>query len=229
MRFSKSRPAARPVSARNAGRDLSRQRLLEAAAAVFVRRGFSGAKAADIAAQAGVAVGTLYLHFGDKEGIARAVALDALAVLRGRLRRAVERPGLSAADAARAHATALVDFVTGAEAQSHLLFASDSPRLRNEIFDAMAETQEAHLRERAQDGYFRADIDTAVAAQALVGMQSRVLMWWLEDRKRASRAAVIDTLAKIRLSGVHAHAPGAAESPSTIRRAKRGTSRRKQP
>jgi AcrR family transcriptional regulator len=186
------------------GRDASRQRLLDAAASVFSEMGFSGAKAADIAARAGVAVGTLYLHFGDKDGIARAVATEALADLRTRLRQAVERPGLGAEQAARAHATALVDFVAVAGAQGRLLFAADAPGLRGEIFDAMATAQEAHLRERGRDGYFRTDIDAAVAAQALVGMQSRVLMWWIENPSRASRAKVIDTIAKLRLSGIHA-------------------------
>jgi AcrR family transcriptional regulator len=197
--------AAAPRSARSAARDASRQKLLDAAAAVFARSGYSASKATDIASRAGVAVGTLYLHFGDKEGIARAVALDALTDLRTRLRRAAMRPGLTPEQAARAHATALVNFVASAEAQSHLLFASDSPALRGEVFNAMADAQEAHLRERGKEGFFRTDIHAAVAAQALVGMQSRVLMWWIEDRKRASRTAVIDTLAKLRLSGIHVH------------------------
>ncbi len=211
MPFSSPPGRESPASARSLARDASRRRLLDAAVVVFAKNGFTAAKAADIASRAGVAVGTLYLHFGDKEGIARAVALEALAELRACLRKAVERPGLAPERAARAHAAALVDFVSGTRALGRLLFATDSPGLRGEIFDAMAEAQEAHLRERGKEGYFRTDIDPAVAAQALVGMQSRVLMWWLEDRKRASRAAVIDTLAKIRLSGVHA-SPGTASS-----------------
>ena len=201
-------PIRPPSGSRSRGRDASRQRLLEAAAEVFAETGFTGAKAADIASRAGVAVGTLYLHFSDKDGVARAVALEALHELRVRLREAVNAPGLSSEKAARAHAAALVDFVTGPGSQGRLLFAADAPGLRGEILDAMAEAQEAHLRERGKDGYFRQDIDAAVAAQALVGMQSRVLMWWIENPGRASRAKVIDTLAKLRLSGIHAGVTG---------------------
>jgi AcrR family transcriptional regulator len=221
------RKSVRPPSVRSVARDASRNRLLDAAAAVFAKKGFRAAKATDIAGRADVAVGTLYLHFGDKEGIARAVALQALGELRTCLRRAVERPGLNAEAAARAHATALVNFVSGTKAHGRLLFAADSPGLRSEIFDAMAEAQEAHLRERGKEGYFRTDINAAVAAQALVGMQSRVLMWWMEDRKRASRKAVIDTLARIRLSGVHAPSPGDSQSRPKRRATKRPTARRK--
>lgn len=237
MKFSEPGSPNPAASVRSVARDASRRRLVEAAVAVFAKKGFGAAKATDIAARAGVAVGTLYLHFGDKEGIAREVALEALAELRVRLRRAVERAGPSSEKAARAHATALVDFVTGTRSHGRLLFAADSPGLRGEILDAMAEAQEAHLRERGKEGYFRTDIDAAVAAQALVGMQSRVLMWWMDHRRRASRKAVIDTLAKIRLSGVHAHSPAkknaeparrlAGKTPSGKPKAANATARRK--
>ena len=218
MPLSPAAASTPPASLRSSGRDASRRRLLAAAVAVFAEKGFTGAKAAEIASRAGVAVGTLYLHFGDKDGIARAVALDALAELRGNLRCAVEKAGLDAATAARAHATALVDFVTRSDNQGRLLFAADAPGLRGEILDAMAAAQEAHLRERGREGYFRTDIDAAVAAQALVGMQSRVLMWWMEDPSRASRAKVIDTIAKLRLSGIHAVGDAASIPSAKTRR-----------
>jgi AcrR family transcriptional regulator len=192
------------ATARDRSREDSRQRLLDAAAELFAEQGFTNTKATDIAARAGVAVGTLYLHFGDKDGIARAVAEDAFAELRARLRSSVEREHSTVERAARAHATALVDFVADPSTRGRLLFANDAPGLRGELLDAMAAAQEAHLRERRRDGYFRADIDATVAAQALVGMQSRVLTWWLANRRRASRKSVIDTLAKLRLSGIHA-------------------------
>lgn len=204
-------------SARERSRTASRQRLLEAAAEVFAERGFSQAKAGDIAARAGVAVGTLYLHFGDKDGIARAVALEALTELRARLRAAVERTHATVAAAAQAHATALVDFVMDPSARGRLLFAADAPGLRNDVLEAMAEAQKAHLLERRRDGYFRADVHPEVAAQALVGMQSRALMWWLANPTRASRRAVIDTLAKLRVSGIH----DAGVTPAETRGARR--------
>jgi AcrR family transcriptional regulator len=192
------------ATARDRSREDSRQRLLDAAAELFAEQGFTNTKTTDIAARAGVAVGTLYLHFGDKDGIARAVAEDAFAELRARLRASVERKHSTVERAARAHATALVDFVADPSTRGRLLFANDAPGLRGELLDAMAAAQEAHLRERRRDGYFRADIDATVAAQALVGMQSRVLTWWLANPRRASRKSVIDTLAKLRLSGIHA-------------------------
>jgi AcrR family transcriptional regulator len=45
----------------------TRRRLLRAARALFVERGFHGTRPQDIARAAGVATGTFYLHFVDKE------------------------------------------------------------------------------------------------------------------------------------------------------------------
>jgi AcrR family transcriptional regulator len=51
----------------------SRARLLNAAARVFVKRGFAQTTIRDIAKEAGVALGALYFHFGSKEEFSAAV------------------------------------------------------------------------------------------------------------------------------------------------------------
>jgi TetR/AcrR family transcriptional regulator, fatty acid metabolism regulator protein len=50
-----------------------RELILEAAATVFAAKGFFGARVSDIAAQAGVADGTIYLYFKGKEEILAAL------------------------------------------------------------------------------------------------------------------------------------------------------------
>ena len=40
-------------------------------------------------------------------------------------------------------------------------------------------------------------LDPAVAARAFVAMQNEVVCWWLDDRARASRAGVIETLGRL--------------------------------
>jgi len=49
--------------------DATRQRLLGAAAAVFVERGYAGATTKEIARRAGISEGTIYRHFADKREI----------------------------------------------------------------------------------------------------------------------------------------------------------------
>ncbi len=47
----------------------TRKLILNSALATFLARGFEGTRMADVAAGAGLAKGTLYLHFGDKEAL----------------------------------------------------------------------------------------------------------------------------------------------------------------
>ena len=69
----------------------TRQAIIEAALDVFLAEGFADARMADVAARAGVAKGTLYLHFTDKA-----------ALFEGMLRAVLEVPLAGLADAAPA-------------------------------------------------------------------------------------------------------------------------------
>ncbi len=73
----------------------SREAILEAAEKAFAQHGFHGARVENIAKAAGVAKGTVFLHFQDKENL-----LFALAEHRARtfqnLYASLEQPGLSA-------------------------------------------------------------------------------------------------------------------------------------
>lgn len=69
-RSAKRRPQARGVA--------TRARLLAAAQELFTRRGLDGTSVADVAARAGVGVGTLYHHFPDKRALLLA-SIDAWA------------------------------------------------------------------------------------------------------------------------------------------------------
>ena len=56
-----------------------REGILDAALEEFAAKGYAGARMEDIARRAGVAKGTLYLHFGDKEGLFNGLAESAFA------------------------------------------------------------------------------------------------------------------------------------------------------
>lgn len=56
-----------------------REAILDAALEEFAAKGYAGARMEDIARRAGVAKGTLYLHFGDKEGLFNGLAESAFA------------------------------------------------------------------------------------------------------------------------------------------------------
>jgi AcrR family transcriptional regulator len=197
---------------RQQDRTETRERLLKVGTRLLATRGLRGTKATDVARAAGVAVGTLYLHFGDKDGLAHAAISHAIEELRARLRAATAPHAGDPESAARAHAEAMLSFVEENSSFARLLFSADFAATGQgaALLDRLAESQEARLRQGMEEGVFRRDVDVAVTAQALVGMQTRVVTWWLADRKRTPRSVVVDTLAKLRLGGLHSPDPRGA-------------------
>ncbi len=61
----------------------TRARLLEAAEAVFAKKGYDGAKISDIAEEAGVSVGAVYFRFKDKSALFSAIAESFIEDARG--------------------------------------------------------------------------------------------------------------------------------------------------
>jgi AcrR family transcriptional regulator len=64
---------------RSARKAQTRARLLEAAALVYARQGFSGATLDEVAAEAGLTKGAVYSHFGSKENLLLALMEEHLA------------------------------------------------------------------------------------------------------------------------------------------------------
>jgi AcrR family transcriptional regulator len=64
---------------RSARKAQTRERLLEAAARVYARRGFSGATLEEVASEAGFTKGAVYAHFGSKENLLLALVEEHLA------------------------------------------------------------------------------------------------------------------------------------------------------
>jgi AcrR family transcriptional regulator len=62
-----------------------KQAIIDAALEVFAERGFEAARLDDVAARAGVAKGTLYLYFQDKEALFEAVVTGAITPILERL------------------------------------------------------------------------------------------------------------------------------------------------
>jgi AcrR family transcriptional regulator len=194
-----------PVSARARSRRATYDRLVRSARGLFAERGLSRVTSHDIARSAGVAAGTFYLHFKDKEALFREIVYEAIDRLRGELRRAMERAS-KGAEGIRAQSEALVRFAEENRDLVLIVFGPDNAiiGLDTDLLDYMAGHATEILEERARRGLLGANLDTAVTAQALVGMSARVIVWWISDPSRASREQVIETLTNIQLTGTYA-------------------------
>jgi AcrR family transcriptional regulator len=78
-------PPAKPASNRAERTAERRLAIIEAALDEFIARGFTATRLDDVAKRAGVAKGTIYLHFKDKESMFEELIRTALVPLIGRL------------------------------------------------------------------------------------------------------------------------------------------------
>ncbi len=169
----------------------SRQRrtaeIIDAAAHIFARRGFHGASTQDIADVLGVRQASLYYYFPSKE-----VALEMVCArgVEGFVEAAIsvtETPGTAAQKLAgliQSHLNPLRDrrdYVNVfLNERRHL--PTESRRRIGRHSRAVEKIFQDVLRAGVEDGEFRADLDTRLAALAILGMANAVAAWYDKER-----------------------------------------------
>lgn len=163
---------------------------------MFATHGIVRSRANEIAQRAGVAVGTLYLHFGDKDGLVREILFTGVRELRRPLRVLSEQREATFELTIRSHVEVLLEFVSQHPDLSRVMFHPEVIQsvVGADVVHFLTLTTENLLREGVSRGDTRDDIDASVAAQAIVGMLLHVVSWWAASPIRASKQAVTDTL-----------------------------------
>ena len=196
------RPSSSGGRAGERARAATRARLRASGQKLLAARGLHSVTSHDIADAAGVATGTFYLHFRDKEELFRELVFEAVAELELRLETAVhplrERPEA----AARARAEVLLSFAEQHGELVRLAFGrgAESGSVGADALDQLVARLEREIA--AQRGKAKPGVNAAVTAQAIVGMWARVVTWWAETPGRAPRSAVLETLVDLQLSGI---------------------------
>ncbi len=193
------------TSLRQANKQETRRQLLRAGIDLFTEKGYVNTRAAEIAERAGVAVGTLYLHFGDKEGLLSAILVEEANGLHEHVLRIYDHPPKDSYALARAHIEAIMDYIEHDPAAARFLlnYILTDTVIRSDVLDNIIAQVSRSLQVGAEAGVYRSDIDFDLAARAEVNMNLGVLSWWSEHRDQVSREQVIDTLTKFRHSGLH--------------------------
>jgi AcrR family transcriptional regulator len=94
----RAKPAGGPPAGRKVDAASRREAILDAALTVFARRGYDAARLDDVASMAGVAKGTLYLYFKDKEALFEALVRGAVSPILAKVGEAAAAPGMKPAD-----------------------------------------------------------------------------------------------------------------------------------
>ncbi|HSB08273.1 MAG TPA: TetR/AcrR family transcriptional regulator [Blastocatellia bacterium] len=182
--------------------------ILRAAINVFARSGFFNSKVADVAREAGVADGTVYLYFKNKDDILVSIfnhyMEEALAAGKASLAE-VDDPVEKLRRIVRAHLERLgrnrnLAIVFQVELRSSTKFM--------EQFSATKVTEYLELIRRVIEdgqthGFFRAGLNTKVAAKVLFGALDEMATNWVLSRKRYSLVSTAEPVLDVFLNGIH--------------------------
>ncbi len=201
-------PASNAVSA--AARSSEKyQRILDAAIAVIARRGFFQSRIADIAERAGVADGTIYLYFKNKDQILMAAIDSAFgAFLESARTELATIPDcrLRLRKLAWLHLHTLgsnrdVAVVFQTELRHSAKFLAEFSRHQLvEYFNLIR----AVIREGQASGVFRQDLSDKLAANCFFGALDEMVTSWMLSEHEYPLAGAADAVVDVILSGMEA-------------------------
>ena len=196
-----TQPDAAPASKRDA--------ILRAAIDVFAERGYFNAQVADVARVAGVAAGTVYLYYKNKDHLLVSIfersMRDGLEAGRSSVAD-LDDPGERLRRLARSHLARL-----GADRKLAIVFQVElrqSTKFMERFSATLLRDYLGLIREAIadgqRDGVFRTDIKPTVAAKMLFGALDEMATNWILSKRRYSLEADADAVVDLFINGARA-------------------------
>jgi TetR/AcrR family fatty acid metabolism transcriptional regulator len=185
------------------------QQIIEAAVRVFARKGYYNSRVSDIAREAGIAAGTIYLYFRTKDDILVTLFRDKMADFVGALRKAISVEPDAASKVRRLvsmHFRILEEHPNLAEVvqvelrQGQKFFRGASGQEIGAYFALIASV----LEEGVTEGRFRSGLPVKVATKMLFGAMDQVATSWVLGKRGYQLVDTADAVAEIFLQGVAA-------------------------
>ena len=183
------------------------QQIIDAAIRVFARNGFYNSRVADIAREAGIAAGTIYLYFKTKDEILVTLFREKMAawVAFVRLEIGGERDPVAKIrrivalhfDVLEANPD-LAEVLQVELRQGHKFFRGASAREVSSYFELIGGV----LEEGIASGQIRKDIPVRLATKMLFGAMDQVATSWVLGKRRSRLTEAADAVATIFLEGV---------------------------
>lgn len=185
------------------------QQIIEAAVRVFARKGYYNSRVSDIAREAGIAAGTIYLYFKTKDDILVTLFRDKMAEFVGALQKAIADEPDAASKVRRLvslHFRMLEEHPELAEVvqvelrQGQKFFRGASSQEIGAYFVLIGSV----LEEGVAEGRFRSSLPVKVATKMLFGAMDQMATSWVLGKRGYRLADTADAVAEIFLQGVAA-------------------------
>lgn len=183
------------------------QQIIDAAIRVFARTGYYNSRVSDIAREAGIASGTIYLYFKTKEEILVTLFREKMAGFVAHQRRELAGqldPVVKIRKLVGVHFSVLEQSPELAEVvqvelrQGHKFFRGASAHEVSAYFELIASV----LEEGVAAGCFRSDLPVKVATKVLFGAMDQMATSWVLGKRGYRLADTADEVATIFLKGV---------------------------
>lgn len=184
-----------------------REAILRAAIHVFARKGYFNSKVSDIASEAGVADGTVYLYFKGKDDILHSIFDRAMVefITEGR----AEIDGLGGAEEKLARIAALHLERLGADRDLAVVFQVElrgSTKFMQEFsaagFREYLEIIRSTIADGQKKGMFRSDVKPIVAAKIFYGAIDEMVTNWVLSEKHYPLAPMAEEVIKVLFNGM---------------------------
>jgi len=191
-------------------REAKRERILDAAVVEIARRGYYRTTVSHVAQRAGVADGTIYLYFKNKEDVLVSVFDRAMRRFIVEARGIVEDGTLGAVGTLR-RLVALHFTLLGADRDLAVVFQIEFRHTlhvlevlsRSGIRDYLALIARV-VEQGKREGAFRPDAEALLAAKAVFGVLDEMVTDWVLSRKNVRLAARADAVSDLLLRGLAA-------------------------
>ncbi len=187
-----------------------RERILSSAMRVFASKGFFQSKVSDIAADAGVADGTIYLYFKSKDDLLISLFETQMERVNFELRRAIEGTD-DAGEKLRRFTRAYMNLVAQnrhaaevitIELRQSAKFMKD---YANPRFAEFLKILAGVIDEGQKQGVLRSDVPPHVAARGLFGLLDELALMWVTSRgDKLDIRKVADWVGTVVLEGLQA-------------------------
>ena len=184
-----------------------REAILRAAVKVFAQKGYFNSKVADIAGEAGIADGTVYLYFKSKDEILHSIFDQAMSVFIDEGKRELARldkPIDRLRKIAELHLERL-----GADRELAIVFQVElrgSIKFMQEFSAAGFADYLDVIRQTVEDGQrsgvFRSDIKPIIAAKILYGALDEMVTNWILSKKKYELSPMADEVLKTFFGGM---------------------------
>ena len=154
-------------------RERTRSALLDSAVSIFASKGFEATSITDITSHAGLANGTFYNHYRDKQEILNDVATGLAVEITGRIN--AEMAGIDNAIVRVVTATARMLDIAGQEPE-WIDVLLDSILIIPELQSAVVQYLRQDLELGVEQGHFDIDVDVLLVNQILALVRTAVLL-----------------------------------------------------